>query len=125
MDFCKEFNARSAHLVPGTPSPTQIRISPDRSFKFVIRTPTVAYFLKKAAGIEKGSSGVGLKGKKAIVGKVGLKTVYEIAKVKQMDEHLKDVPLYGIAATIVASAKSMGIELRPPPSPPPLLSSPR
>lgn len=111
MDFCKEFNARSAHLIPGTPSPTAIKIAPDRSFKFKIKTPTVSYFLKKAAGIEKGTSGVGIKGKKAIVGKVGLKTVYEIAKVKQMDEHLKDEPLYGIAANVVASAKSLGIEV--------------
>jgi large subunit ribosomal protein L11 len=111
MDFCKEFNARSQGLIVGTPCPTAIKINPDKTFKFRIKTPTVSYFLKKAAGVEKGTSGKGIKGKKAVVGKVGLKTVYEIAKVKQMDEHMKDEPLYGIAAKVVASAKSLGIEV--------------
>lgn len=111
MDFCKEFNARTANFIVGTPVPTVIQINPDRSFTFKTKTPSASYFLKKAAGIEKGTRGKGVKGAKPIVGKIGLKTIYEIAKVKSQDENLAGVPLYGIAASIVASARSLGLEV--------------
>ncbi|KAJ3551859.1 hypothetical protein NM688_g4465 [Phlebia brevispora] len=55
MDFCKEFNARTAHLEPGIPTPTLITVQPDRTFSFIIKTPPTTYFLKQAAGIEKGT----------------------------------------------------------------------
>ncbi|KAF8450816.1 hypothetical protein L210DRAFT_3521290, partial [Boletus edulis BED1] len=32
MDFCKEFNARTAHIEPGVPIPTMIHVQPDRTF---------------------------------------------------------------------------------------------
>ena len=41
MDFCKEFNARTAHIQPGVPTPTLITIQPDRTFAFVTKTPPV------------------------------------------------------------------------------------
>lgn len=110
MDFCKEFNARTATLIPGLPLRTKISIAADRSFTFKTSTPTVSWFLMKAAGIEKGSETAGQRGSKP-VGKVGLKTVYEIAKVKSQDEGAKGKPLYGIAASVVSTAKSMGIEI--------------
>ncbi|KAG9543771.1 hypothetical protein KCU77_g21699, partial [Aureobasidium melanogenum] len=39
MDFCKEFNARTANYVPGTPIPARVTVRPDRSFTFELRTP--------------------------------------------------------------------------------------
>ncbi|KAI6710619.1 mitochondrial 54S ribosomal protein YmL19 [Diplocarpon mali] len=83
IDFCKEFNARTAHMVPGTPTPARVTVRPDRSFHFEIRTPTTSYMLLKAANVEprKGK----LKGKSGseIVGTISLKHVFEIAKIKQ------------------------------------------
>ncbi|PWN41706.1 hypothetical protein IE81DRAFT_303380, partial [Ceraceosorus guamensis] len=38
MDFAKEFNARTAHLDPGLPTPALITIQPDRSFTFELRS---------------------------------------------------------------------------------------
>lgn len=46
-----------------------------------------------------------------IVGKVNLKQVYEIAKFKQTDPHLEHIPLPGLCRTIIAVAKSMGVEV--------------
>ena len=110
MDFCKEFNARTTPYIPGLPMRTSIAIAADRTFTFKTSTPPTTWFLKKAAGIEKGSDTPGQKGVKP-VGKVGLKTVWEIAKVKMGDEAMKGKPMYGVAAGIVSTAKSLGIEV--------------
>ncbi|GAB7362547.1 hypothetical protein MBLNU230_g2864t1 [Neophaeotheca triangularis] len=50
MDFCKEFNARTANYVPGTPIPARVTVRPDRSFSFEIRTPPTSSLLLAAAG---------------------------------------------------------------------------
>ena len=109
MDFCKEFNARTAHITPGTPTPTQIYVRPDRTFHFVTKTPPTSYFLKKAAGIEMGT------GKPGHVwnGTLSLKHIYEIAKIKATDEHMKHLPLESVARMIVGSARSFGIRVVP------------
>ncbi|PCH41435.1 mitochondrial ribosomal protein L11 [Wolfiporia cocos MD-104 SS10] len=109
MDFCKEFNARTAHIEPGIPIPTLITVQPDRSFTFITKTPPTAYFLKKAAGVEKGTGRPGHE----IVGTVSLKHVYEIAKIKATDEHLKHLRLEAIASTIIGTAKTLGIQVVP------------
>ena len=41
------------------PIPVVITAFADRSFTFVTKTPPASYFLKKAAGIEKGSQTTG------------------------------------------------------------------
>jgi len=109
MDFCKEFNARTAHISPGVPIPTVITIQPDRSFTFVTKTPTVSYFLKKAAGMEKGTGRPGHE----TMGTVSLKHVYEIAKIKAADEHLRHLRLEAIASTIIGSARTLGVQVVP------------
>jgi large subunit ribosomal protein L11 len=109
MDFCKEFNARTAHVEPGVPTPTLITVQPDRSFTFTTTTPPATYFLKKAAGIEKGSSRAG----EQIIGTISLKHVYEIAKIKSKDEHLRHLPLKSITSAVIGSARSIGIQVVP------------
>lgn len=109
MDFCKEFNARTAHIEPGVPTPTLITVQPDRSFTFITKTPPTAYFLKKAAGVEKGAARAG----QEITGTVSLKHIYEIAKIKSRDEHLKHLSLQSIASTVIGSARSIGIQVVP------------
>ena|ERR1700754_797309 len=109
MDFCKEFNARTAHIAPGTPIPTVITIEPDRTFSFVMKTPPTAYFLKKAAGIEKGSGKPGY----VWAGSLSLKHVYEIARIKATDDHLKHLKLEAIANSVVGAARTLGIRIVP------------
>lgn len=109
MDFCKEFNARTAHIEPGVPIPTLITVQPDRTFTFITKTPPASYFLKKAAGIEKGTGRPG----HDISGTISLKHVYEIAKIKATDDHMKIIPLESIARMIVGSARSLGVQVVP------------
>jgi large subunit ribosomal protein L11 len=109
MDFCKEFNARTAHMEPGVPTPTLITVQPDRTFTFVTKTPPTSYFLKKAAGIEKGTAKPGHE----MVGTVSLKHIYEIAKIKATDENLKQVSLEGIAKSVLGTARTLGVKVVP------------
>lgn len=109
MDFCKEFNARTAHIEPGTPTPTLITIRPDRSFAFVTRTPPASYLLKKAAGIEKGTGKPG----HVFEGTITLKHIYEVAKIKNTDEHMKHLELEAVARMIAGTAKSLGLNIVP------------
>ncbi|KAH6718113.1 putative mitochondrial ribosomal protein L11 [Leptodontidium sp. 2 PMI_412] len=113
IDFCKEFNARTAHMTPGVPIPARVTVRPDRSFHFDIRTPTTTYLLLKAANVElqKGK----LKGKSGneIIGSISLKHVYEIAKIKQSELRLSGLSLEGLCKSVISSAKSVGVEVKP------------
>lgn len=79
IDFCKEFNARTAHYNPGVPIPTMITVKPDRSFSFELKSPPTAWLVLQAAGAEKGIASA----KDPKVGTISLKHVYEIAKIKK------------------------------------------
>ncbi|KAI7880094.1 50S ribosomal protein L11 [Lichtheimia hyalospora FSU 10163] len=107
MDFCKQFNDKTKHIAVETPIPTVITIKPDRTFTFITKTPPTTFLLKRAAGISKGASKPGTE----IVGKVSLKHVYEIAKIKQTDASLKHLSLESICGSIIGVAKSVGIQV--------------
>lgn len=109
IDFCKEFNARTSAYAQGVPLPVAITIRPNRTFTFDIKTPSTAYLLMKAAGIEKGSSEPG----KTLSGKLSLKHVWEIARIKQQDERLKGLELESICKSVVGTAKTLGLEVLP------------
>ncbi|KAJ4992367.1 ribosomal protein L11 [Stagonosporopsis vannaccii] len=139
MDFCKEFNARTAHYNPGTPIPARITVRPDRSFHFQLRTPPTATLLLSAAGVAptkskiRGAGNVpgpmnnhdGQKGKTSTssptngnatlgtVGTVSLKHVYEIAKIKHSETRLSGLSLEGIARSVVGQAGSLGVVVVP------------
>jgi large subunit ribosomal protein L11 len=78
----------------------------DRSFTFVTKSPPNTYFLKKAAGIEKGSQTAG---KGNTVGRVTMAQIREIAEKKMVDLNAKDVE--GACRMLVGSARSMGLEV--------------
>ncbi len=105
MEFVKQFNAASREYEPGTILPVVITVYQDRSFTFVMKTPPVSYLLKKAAGVEKGSSDP----KKQKVGKITVKQLEEIARMKMKDMNTKD--LKAAMRTVAGTAKSMGIEI--------------
>ncbi|WVO12796.1 ribosomal protein L11 [Cryptococcus depauperatus] len=109
MDFCKEFNAKTAHYQLSLPIPTLITINPDRTFSFETRTPPVSYLLKKTTSLNKGSG----QGITKVMGLVSLKHVYEIAKIKCMDEDLKAVGLERMAKGVIGTARSLGLQVVP------------
>lgn len=55
MAFCKEYNAKTADK-PGMIIPVEISVFEDRSFTFILKTPPASVLIRKAAGVEKGSS---------------------------------------------------------------------
>jgi large subunit ribosomal protein L11 len=106
MEFCKAFNAATQNLEPGMPIPVVITAYGDRSFTFDTKSPPNSYFLKKAAGIEKGSQTTG---KGSTVGRVTMAQIREIAEQKMQDLNAKDID--GACRMLIGSARSMGLDV--------------
>jgi len=106
MEFCKAFNAATQNLEPGMPIPVVITAFGDRSFTFVTKSPPNSYFLKKAAGIEKGSQTTG---KGSTVGRLTMAQIREIAEQKMQDLNAKDIA--GACRMLIGSARSMGLDV--------------
>ena len=105
MEFCKAFNAQTQGMEVGMPLPVIITVYSDRSFTFITKTPPASYLLKKAAGVQSGSSNPNTKK----VGKVTRAQVEEIAKLKQPD--LTAADLEAAVRTIAGSARSAGLDV--------------
>ncbi|OGC69907.1 50S ribosomal protein L11 [candidate division WWE3 bacterium RIFOXYC1_FULL_39_7] len=104
MDFCKEFNARTAQMGNDV-IPAILTVYEDRSFTFITKTPVASHLIKKALKLDKGSAVPN----KQKVGKLTKKQVEEIAQVKMPDLNTKDL---GQASKIIAGiARSMGVEV--------------
>jgi large subunit ribosomal protein L11 len=104
MDFCKNFNARTAKQ-EGLIIPVVITVYQDKSYTFITKTPPAAVLLKRAAGIAKGSG----EPNRNKVGKVTEKQVEEIAKSKMPD--LNAASLEAAKRIIKGTARSMGLEI--------------
>ena len=104
MQFCKEFNAATQQMEPGMPIPVVITAFGDRTFNFIMKTPPNTYFLKKAAGITKGTT---TPGKGNPVGSVTVAQLREIAETKMKDMNANDVD--GAVRMLTGSARSMGL----------------
>ena len=106
MAFCKEFNAVTQNMEPGMPVPVVITAFGDRSFTFITKTPPNTYFLKKAAGVDKGTTSPG---KGAPIGKVTMTQLREIAAIKMKDMNANDVD--GAVRMLAGSARAMGLSV--------------
>mmetsp|Transcript_8332 Transcript_8332/g.13977 ORF Transcript_8332/g.13977 Transcript_8332/m.13977 type:complete len:151 (-) Transcript_8332:486-938(-) len=107
MNFCKAFNDQTAQFIQGTPMRVYVSAYADRTFTFTVSPPSSTYFLLRAAGLEKGSSSPG----QQQVGKLSVKHIYEIAKMKrQYEPYLEQkFTLEQFSHCLVGSCKSMGI----------------
>lgn len=106
MDFCKAFNAQTQQMEVGTPIPVEMTIYADKSFTFIMKNPPNTYFLKKMAGIEKGST---KPGRGSFVGKITLDQIRKIAEEKMPDLNAND--LNAACKMLIGSARSMGIQI--------------
>jgi large subunit ribosomal protein L11 len=104
VEFTKAYNERTADK-SGQVIPAQITIFEDRSFTFVLKTPPAPDLLRKAAGVDKGSSAP----KREKAGKVTREQVRQIAEIKMPDLNVNDLDA-GIKV-IEGTARSMGIEV--------------
>ncbi|MGY6409842.1 MAG: 50S ribosomal protein L11 [Alkalilacustris sp.] len=114
MQFCKDFNARTAEMEQGAPLPVIITYYQDKSFTMDIKTPPASFLLKKAAGLKpvgkrnraKGSEKPG----RDVAGTVTVAQVRDIAQAKMRDLNTTDVEQ--AMQIILGSARSMGIEVK-------------
>ena len=104
MEFCKAFNEKTKDMM-GFNIPVVITVYSDKSFTFITKQPPATDFIKKAAGIQKGSDNP-LKNK---VGKLTKAQVQEIAEKKMPDLNTKDIE--AAMKIIEGSARSIGIEI--------------
>ena len=103
MEFCKAFNAHTQGMEPGMPIPVKVTVYADKSFSYETKSPPASYFIKKAAGLDKGSE---LPGQET-VGSISLDQIKEIVERKKIDLNANDVDQ---ACKIIAgTARSMGI----------------
>ena len=103
MEFCKAFNAETQGMEPGLPIPVVITVYSDKSFTFAKKSPPASVLLRKAAGIEKGSSTPNSNK----VGKVTRAQLEQIATTKKADLTAADMD--AAVRTLAGSARSAGI----------------
>ena len=101
--FVQQFNDRTKKMEAGIMIPVVITVYQDKSFTFITKTPPAAVLIKKACGLEKGSSEPN-KEKVATITKAQLE---EIAKTKMPDLNANDIEA-GIKI-IAGTARSMGV----------------
>jgi large subunit ribosomal protein L11 len=105
MDFCKQFNGKTAREPDGMIIPVLVTIYTDRTFTFITKTPPASELLKRAAGIVKGSP----EANRNKVGRVTRKQVEDIARMKLVD--LNTTSLESAIRTVMGTARNMGIEV--------------
>lgn len=101
--FVQQFNDRTKKVEEGLLIPVVITVYADKSFTFITKTPPAAILIKKACGLEKGSS-VPNKEKVAAITKAQLK---EIALQKMPD--LNALNVEAAIKIIAGTARSMGV----------------
>ena len=114
MAFVKEFNAKTADIAPGTPTPVIITYYQDKSFSLELKTAPASYLLKTAAGLPpvgkrnrpKGSTKPG----REVAGTVTVAQIRQIAETKMKDLNANSVE--AAMQIILGSAKSCGIEVK-------------
>lgn len=105
MEFCKDFNAKTAQKTPGMPIPVIIDVYADRSFTYIMKAPPVTYWIKTAMKLEKGSSEPG----RVSAGSVKKSQLRTIAEQKMVDMNADDVE--AAISMLAGSARSMGVEV--------------
>ena len=105
MEFCKQFNAKTAKMEKGIKIPVIITVYEDRSFSFITKMPPMAVLIIKELGLAKGS-GAPHKDK---VGKITQAQREKIAAQKLPDLNTKDIKQ--AAEMVKGTCRSMGVDV--------------
>ena len=106
--FVKDFNLKTSIYKEGTPIPCEIRINPDRTHSLKMSHPPFQYFIKQAAGIQRGA----MRYSEQVSGYITRKHVYEIAKIKSEDERWQEYDLKVICEEVIDKAYTMGVHVK-------------
>ncbi len=104
MAFCKEYNERTSSQA-GSIIPVEILVYEDRSFTFSLKTPPASDLIKKALGLEKGSTAQ----VREKVGTISRNQLRQIAEVKMKDLNANDID--AAIRMVEGTARSMGVEV--------------
>ncbi|MDP2740616.1 MAG: 50S ribosomal protein L11 [Pseudorhodobacter sp.] len=114
MAFVKEFNAKTADMEPGIPTPDVITYYQDKSFSLAFKTSQASYLLKNAAGLppvgKRNRAKGSVKPGHETAGTVTVAQVRAIAEAKMKDLNANDIE--GAMQIILGSARSCGIEVK-------------
>ena len=101
--FVQQFNDRTKTVEPGLLIPVVITVYADKSFTFITKTPPAAVLIKKACGLDRGSS-VPNKDK---VASIKAAQIRDIAEQKMKDLNANDIE--AAMRIIAGTARSMGV----------------
>ena len=114
MAFVKEFNAKTAEIPPGTPTPVIITYYQDKSFSLELKTAPASFLIKQAAGLppvgKRNRAKGSIKPGHAVAGSITVAQVRKIAETKMKDLNANTVE--AAMQVILGSAKSCGIEVK-------------
>ncbi len=114
MAFVKEFNARTADIPPGTPTPVVITYYQDKSFSLELKTAPASFLIKQAAGLppvgKRARSKGSMKPGREVAGSITAAQLRKIAETKMKDLNANSVE--AAMQIILGSAKSCGIEVK-------------
>ena len=102
QDFCTKFNSATQDK-KGDVIPVEITVYADRTFDFILKTPPAFELLRKAVGIQKGSS----KPLQEKIGKIKRDKIREIAQIKMPDLNTDNIE--SAMKTIEGTARQMGL----------------
>ena len=103
--FVQQFNDATRNIEAGLLVPVVITVYADRTFSFITKTPPAVVLIKKALGLDKGSSVPN----REKVGKITASQVREIAEAKMPDLNANTVE--AAMSIIAGTARSMGVEV--------------
>lgn len=104
MDFVKAFNDKTQDL-KGNIIPVVITVYEDRTFSFITKQPPMAELIKKALGLQKGSSKPG----KEKAGTLNQDQIRKIAEMKMPDLNTKKIE--SAMRIVEGAARSMGVDI--------------
>jgi large subunit ribosomal protein L11 len=104
MEFCSAFNERTKEQM-GLVIPVVITVFKDRSFSFITKTPPASVLIKKALGLDSGSSEPG----RIVAGSITRAQLREIAETKAVD--LNAGSPEAAMKIIAGTARSMGLDV--------------
>ena len=104
MEFCNAFNERTKEQM-GLVIPVVITVYQDRSFSFITKTPPASVLIKKAVGLDSGSSEPG----RESAGSITRAQLREIAEMKAED--LNAGSPEAAMLIIAGTARSMGLDV--------------
>ena len=104
MEFCNAFNERTKEQM-GLVIPVVITVYKDRSFSFITKTPPASVLIKKAIGLDSGSSEPG----RVTAGTITRAQLREIAETKAAD--LNAGSPEAAMKIIAGTARSMGLDV--------------